>query len=130
MSSKSFWMTLLASVSGLFGCTLEGDNYHRVDVDEFEQALADSTIFRLDVRSKDEYEVSHIAGAVHIDVMLDSFKKKALATFPAESTIAVYCRSGKRSQKAASILVKNHYKVIELKTGFNGWTEAGKPVEN
>ena len=130
MSNKSLFMTLLASISSLFGCTLEGDNYHRVDVDEFEQALADTTLFRLDVRSAEEFEVSHIAGAVHIDVMLDSFEKKVKEAFPAESTIAVYCRSGRRSQKAASILVKNHYKVIELKTGFNGWTEAGKPVEN
>lgn len=39
--------------------------------------------------------------------------------------IAVNCRSGKRSKKAAGILVKNGYKVIELDSGYNGWVKEG-----
>ncbi|MCI6460778.1 MAG: rhodanese-like domain-containing protein, partial [Prevotella sp.] len=42
--------------------------------------------------------------------------------------IAINCRSGKRSKNAARILVKNGYEVIELDSGFNGWTSKGMPV--
>ena len=42
-------------------------------------------------------------------------------------TLAIYCRSGRRSKNAAAILAKEGYKVIELAGGFNSWTSAGKP---
>lgn len=43
--------------------------------------------------------------------------------------MAVYCRSGKRSKKAAAILSEKGYKVFELDKGFNSWQEAGKEIE-
>ena len=43
------------------------------------------------------------------------------------TTVAIYCRSGRRSKNAAAILAKEGYKVIELAGGFNSWTSAGKP---
>ena len=48
---------------------------------------------------------------------------------PHDKTIAVNCRSGKRSKKAAVILVRNGYRVIELDKGYNAWLEAGKPID-
>ena len=44
-------------------------------------------------------------------------------------TIAVYCRSGRRSKAAAEFLVKQGYNVIELEGGIMAWQKAGKPVE-
>lgn len=41
-------------------------------------------------------------------------------------TIALYCRSGKRSKKAARILSELHYKVVELDGGYLEWTKAGQ----
>lgn len=43
--------------------------------------------------------------------------------------MALYCRSGKRSKKAAAILSEKGYKVYELDKGFNAWQEAGEKVE-
>ena len=45
-----------------------------------------------------------------------------------KNTIALYCRSGNRSKRAASSLSSKGYRVIELATGYNGWLQAGKPV--
>ena len=42
------------------------------------------------------------------------------------TTVAIYCRSGRRSKNAAAILAKEGYKVIELAGGFNSWTSEGK----
>ena len=48
---------------------------------------------------------------------------------PKQKTVCLYCRSGNRSKRAAAILSKNGYNVIELSTGFNGWKNAGKPIK-
>lgn len=83
---------------------------------------------RLDVRTAEEYADGHIENTLNIDVLKDDFQEKALITLPKDKTIAVNCRSGKRSKNAAKILVKNGYKVIELDEGYNGWVSKGMPV--
>ena len=88
----------------------------------------DTTIVRLDVRTAEEYADGHIENTLNIDVLKDDFQEKALITLPKDKTIAVNCRSGKRSKNAAKILVKNGYKVIELDEGYNGWVSKGMPV--
>ena len=81
-----------------------------------------------DVRTAEEYADGHIENTLNIDVLKDDFQEKALITLPKDKTIAVNCRSGKRSKNAAKILVKNGYKVIELDEGYNGWVSKGMPV--
>ena len=61
-------------------------------------------------------------------VLKDDFESNALSILPVGKVLAVYCRSGRRSKKAAHILVKRGYKVIELDQGYNGWVESGKKV--
>ena len=46
-----------------------------------------------------------------------------------DKPVAVYCRSGKRSKKAAAILSKKGYIIYDLDKGFIGWEEADKEVE-
>lgn len=46
-----------------------------------------------------------------------------------DKPVALYCRSGKRSRKAAKILSKKGYKVFDLYNGFNAWKDAGKNIE-
>lgn len=102
--------------------------FKSLSVEEFEEAIQDENVIRLDVRSADEYAEGHIEGTKNIDVLQSTFKKIATETLPKDKTIALYCRSGKRSKTAAGMLSKLGYNVIELSTGFNGWTEAGKPI--
>jgi rhodanese-related sulfurtransferase len=45
---------------------------------------------------------------------------------PKDKSVALYCRSGNRSKRAAKILAENGYDVVELATGYNGWVAAGK----
>lgn len=122
--------TLLATIilAGLLSCQSSKPGFRSVSVDDFQHIIADSSVIRLDVRTAKEFDEEHIPNAVNIDVLHPDFLQKALSSLPRKRTIAVNCRSGKRSKKAAELLAKKGYKVIELDAGFNGWIEEGKEV--
>lgn len=103
------------------------EEFRSVSVDEFAQVIADTNVVVLDVRTLDEHVAGHIAGTtLHIDVLKPDFDSLAVANIRENSTIALYCRSGNRSKRAASILAGKGYQVIELSTGYNGWVQASK----
>lgn len=112
----------------LIGCNAQTEEFRSLSVEEYAKAIEDSTIVRLDVRTAEEFAEGHIENTLNIDVLKDDFEKKAVAILSKERTIAVNCRSGKRSKNAARILVKNGFKVIELDSGYNGWVGKGMPV--
>jgi rhodanese-related sulfurtransferase len=109
----------------LFSCSAD-DRFKSVSVEEFEALINDTTVQRLDVRTPEEYAEGHIAGSININVNDESFELKALDTLDKDRTVALYCRSGRRSKKAATILSDNGYQVVELATGINGWMEKDK----
>lgn len=81
------------------------------------------------VRTVAEYSEEHIPGSININVLDEQFAAIADSTLQKDKPIALYCRSGKRSKKAAAILSRKGYKVYELDKGFIGWKEAGKETE-
>ena len=125
---RKIFMIISAVLCNLLGCTAQQQNFESLDVEAFEKVISDTSVVRLDVRSIDEYASGHIAKAINIDVMKDDFKTKATSLLPKDKTIALYCRSGRRSKKAAGILVENGYKVIELNSGISGWINAKKEI--
>ena len=102
--------------------------YENTDVQGFAEFIADSTVVILDVRTSTEFAEGHIQGAILIDHGQDDFVEKAKATLPTEKTIAIYCRTGRRSANAAGKLADVGYKCVNLKGGIVAWKEAGKPV--
>lgn len=119
---------LLLFLSSLFSCQQKGD-YKSMNVDEFDSLIQNQDIQRLDVRTLAEYSEGHITKSVNINVMDDSFASMADSLLQKDKPVALYCRSGKRSKKAADILSEKGYKVFELNKGFNAWQEAGKEIE-
>ncbi|MDR2469988.1 MAG: rhodanese-like domain-containing protein [Tannerella sp.] len=82
----------------------------------------------LDVRTSVEIADGHIANAQIADVNDATFVEK-INLLPKEKAVYVYCRSGKRSLKAADILQKNGFKrIYNLKSGILGWIEKGYPI--
>lgn len=100
-----------------------------MSVDDFAEYIQDENVQRLDVRTVAEYSEGHIARTVNINVMDSSFLTMADSLLRKDRPVALYCRSGKRSKKAARMLSEKGYKVYELERGFNAWQEAGKEVE-
>ena len=125
---RKIFMIISAVLCNLLGCTEQQQNFESLDVEAFEKVISDTSVVRLDVRSIDEYASGHIAKAINIDVMKDDFTTKATSLLPKDKTIALYCRSGRRSKKAAGILVENGYQVIELNSGISGWINAQKEI--
>ena len=125
---RKIFMIISAVLCNLLGCTAQQQNFESLDAEAFEKVISDTSVVRLDVRSIDEYASGHIAKAINIDVMKDDFTTKATSLLPKDKTIALYCRSGRRSKKAAGILAENGYKVIELNSGISGWINARKEI--
>lgn len=119
---------LLLFISSLFSCQQKGD-FKTLNVEEFNSFIQNEEVQRLDVRTMAEYSEGHIANAININVLDQSFTSMADSLLNKSKPVALYCRSGKRSKKAASILSEKGYKVVELDRGFNAWLEAGKKVE-
>ena len=121
-------MSIITLMCSLFSCSAQNQNFRSMEVDEFEKVIADTAVIRLDVRTPEEYAEGHIEGAQNIDVLNDTFEDKVCALLPKDKVIALYCRSGRRSKKAAGILTAKGFHVVELNTGYLGWTGAGKTV--
>ena len=121
-------MGLFASLCALVGCNAQNAAFKSVDVTEFEKIIADNNIVRLDVRTPEEYAEGHIDGAINIDVKQTDFEKRAMALLPTGKTVALYCRSGRRSKKAAQVLAARGFDIVELESGIIGWNDAKRPV--
>ncbi|MBQ2001767.1 MAG: rhodanese-like domain-containing protein [Bacteroidaceae bacterium] len=110
----------------ILSCSNDNMNYLSVDVEEFEAAISDTTVQVLDVRTAEEYMEGHIERSINIDVKTDTFEVGANTRLNKSHTVALYCRSGRRSKKAAEILSNNGFKVIELNEGITSWTNNNK----
>ena len=118
----------IGAVLSFFGVSCQAQEAFRsVDVAEFERAVSDESYVVLDVRTPEEHAEGHISGTdFNINVLDEDFTTEALAVLPKDKSVALYCRSGNRSKRAAKILAENGYDVVELATGYNGWVAAGK----
>lgn len=117
-------MTLLASC--LSGCGQQ--DFRTVDADEFEKALAADSVQLVDVRTAEEFSEGHITAnkTRNIDAMKPDFMELAEKELDKGKTVAVYCRSGRRSADAARRLAGAGFKVIDLKGGIIEWQKRGK----
>ena len=105
------------------------DGFTTVDVDEFERLIADTAKVQVvDVRTPQEYDEGHISNAILINVQDSTFLTQAEDLLIKDKTVAVYCRSGRRSANAARALVKAGYQVINLDGGILEWQKREKAV--
>lgn len=111
-------MSIFAGLCAIFGCSAKG--FVSVDADEFAREIAKPKVQLVDVRTADEYADGHIQNAVNIDVLSSDFAKK-FSKLDKKHTVALYCRSGRRSKNAAAQAVKMGYKVVELDGGVLSW---------
>ena len=123
MKTRLFILAILSAMS-FNSCNCS--NWTDMTPDEFEKAyIADGTV-TIDVRTADEFAQGHLYHAVNIDWQKDGFMDEIKVNFNTTLTLAIYCRSGKRSAAAAQALSDAGYKVLNLTGGYTAWTEAGK----
>ena len=120
--------TMFAFLATLFSCQ-QNDGFKSMDVNEFEKLILQDDIQLVDVRTPAEYAEGHLPHTININVMDNAFNALAEKDLSKDKPVAVYCRSGQRSKRAAKALVKDGFKVYELDGGINSWMQAGKKVE-
>lgn len=120
-------LSIMTLISGSL-CSCGQQNFKTIDADEFETAISSDSVQLLDVRTVEEYNEAHISAdsVINIDELQPDFMTKARKVLDKGKTVAVYCRSGRRSADAAKKLSDEGYKVIDLKGGILEWQERGK----
>ena len=110
------------------GCS-HNDSIISVSAPEFEKDIRSDSVQLLDVRTPQEFAEGHIGGALNINVQSNDFSEVAQRELSKDSTVLVYCRSGRRSMDAAEILTHLGYKVVNLSGGILEWQQDGLPIE-
>lgn len=80
----------------------------RKDINEgIERYLKEENAVLLDVRTNEEYAAGHIEGSINLPI--GEIDRAGTVIMDKDVPIYVYCRSGKRSERAAAYLKGNGY---------------------
>jgi len=123
-------MVLMLSSIFLVGCKSEQAKKEalQITVEKVYEIIKDKNrkYFILDVRTKEEFDSGHLESAALIPV--DDMESR-LSELPEDKPIIVYCRTGRRSTKAAEILINNNFApVYDMSGGIELWKDKGYPV--
>lgn len=92
---------------------------------EFKDFLANNDVLLLDVRTPGEYSSGHIENAININFLSPEFDEE-IKKLDTSKTLVIYCRSGNRSGKSTSKLVKAGFTdIYDLKGGVLNWQKSG-----
>lgn len=112
-------------------------NIKEVNADELEAMIADNdNLLVVDVREPGEFMHGHIKHALLVPrgvlepaADLNYPKRNEQLSAARQRPVAVYCATGGRSALAANVLQEMGFEeVYSLAGGFDGWSQASKPV--
>lgn len=87
----------------------------------------------LDVRTPEEYAISHIPGALNINVQDASFES-LVAKLDKNQTYVVHCtknpRAGRSSRALATLQSLGFRRLYSLEGGYLAWKDADLPLSN
>ena len=125
---KNLFFSLMAALGLCSGCTAQ-DGVEVLTPQEFIAAAeADSAAVILDVRQPDEFAAGHLAKAVNLNWLNPTEFSEGMAKLDKDHTYYIYCRSGRRSNAAASKMKREGFRVFDMKGGYLQWTSEGRPV--
>ena len=120
---------IICALVGLGTASCGQKAYVELSAKQFGQLIQSTPNIQLvDVRTEEEHRKSRLEHAVLIDINKPEFKQQAERTLRKDHPVAVYCRRGRRSAKAAAILAKAGYQVTSLKGGIEAWQRNEMPV--
>ena len=115
---------MISMLAALF-CGCGNKAIKTLGADEFAEVMTQKDVRLIDVRTAEEYAEGHLFGAENIDVKDTLFAERIKGV---EGKVAVYCRGGRRSLKAAEQLAAGGCTVYNLDGGILAWQKAGKPT--
>lgn len=115
------------AIAGYVGNNIISKDMPSITWREIQTNSTDGTI-TIDVRTKEEYQMSSITGSINIP--LDEIRHR-LSEIPKDKPVNVYCRVGYRGYLAAKILMANGYSnVRNLLGGYITYSAATSPILN
>lgn len=90
---------------------------------------ADASAVLIDVRTPEEFATGHLPGAVNINYFAEDFWDRLEALHP-EQSLLVYCRTGRRSIRACTLLRNGGFqsdRIFNLDGGIVEWQEVFAP---
>lgn len=128
MNVKFFAFLFISGLGMLVSCNSEAQE-SSLSVSEFEEAISQSNIQILDVRTTAEFQSGHIGDALLADWNNQKEFKKLALLLDKSKPVYTYCLSGVRSSAATNWLRQNGYTAYNLTGGINAWKLADKPIE-
>ncbi len=102
---------------------------YNVSAGDFSKVVQLNNVTVVDIRTPQEFASGHIKNAKNIDWYQRSFRT-LIQDIPKEKPIAIYCRSGNRTSKAANLLQSLGFKeVVNLNYGIVEWSRYNLPLE-
>jgi rhodanese-related sulfurtransferase len=100
----------------------------RLDVEVFQDRVAEKGAQVVDVSTPEEFAKGHIAGALNIDWLADGFMDTA-SKLDKTKPVLLFCASGGRSEEALAAMKQAGFTdVADLKFGLNAWKRSNLPV--
>ena len=115
--------TLFIFVILFIGCETD----RNVSIKLAHQSLGDPDVLFLDVRTRQEFiNEGRIKNALLIPVNVLERRLGELKQYE-KKRIIVYCRSGRRSQMATDLLMRNNFNAYNMVGGFLAWKDHTHP---
>jgi len=97
-------------------------NVKRINTEEAQKILLSHEPFILDTRTPEEFNVSHLQGAIR-------FEEGIMNQVPKDRPVLIYCTIGVRSNRVAKELSdKGFSSIYDMKEGILGWANNQLPV--
>lgn len=95
---------------------------------EAAEVMAEPGVVVLDVRTPEEFQAGHVAGALNIDFYASDFESQ-LDELGKDVTYVVYCRSGNRSGQSLDLMEQLGFTTVyDVDGGIIEWFDAGLPL--
>ena len=116
----------------LLFCSLSFASYSQADTtllspDAFEKAISGEKAQLVDVRTPEEFDAGHIAGAKNVSILEGDFERK-LKEFQGKPLL-LHCASGSRSARALTKMRNLRVpEIYHMDGGMKAWKDSGKGV--
>lgn len=127
-ASKYLIAALFLVLISFIGCAQDKDKVSSISADQLrEQMNSDSSLVILDVRTEQEQtgSLGHIDGVINIPVQVLESRLGELDKYK-NNKIAVICRSGRRSEIATNLLLKNGFNAENVLGGMQKYRNTEK----
>jgi rhodanese-related sulfurtransferase len=126
LRSLLHYMAMLIVIVLLAGCaaTTSSNGNTLLNSHAFAKKMKQPDVILIDVRTPEEFAAGHLPNAVLYDFNVGIFQQQ-LPTLNKQKKYLLYCRSAKRSDKAASLMKAAGFEdVIQLRGGIQNWKGA------